>query len=230
MALYIYNYVYIQISWMAVNSSWGVFMFPAAFCSDLLMRSHKFSIIFKSGDWAGHVMPWMSLYRLNSSIMRARTCGDLRMRLTAPSACVLHIWGCITWYGVGTLCKVDGNINAVKYHDILDNHLWPVLVRHFADKPYRFLPVAFYSDLLMQSHKFPIIFKSGDWAGHVMPWMSLSRLNSSIMRVRWTGASCVRVEIFEWGLPPRVHVSAISEEGVCYDLGVHYMVWCGNFM
>jgi hypothetical protein len=45
------------------------------------------------------------------------------------------IWGCITWYGVGTLCKVDGN---VKYRDILDNHLWPVLARHFADKPYRF--------------------------------------------------------------------------------------------
>jgi hypothetical protein len=39
---------------------------------------------------------------------------------------------------VGTLCKVDGNINAVKYRDILDNHLWPVLAHHFADKPYRF--------------------------------------------------------------------------------------------
>jgi hypothetical protein len=48
------------------------------------------------------------------------------------------IWGCITWYGVGTLCKVDGNIDAVKYRDILDNHLWPVLARHFADKPYLF--------------------------------------------------------------------------------------------
>lgn len=48
------------------------------------------------------------------------------------------IWGCITWYGVGTICKVDGNINAVKYREILDNHLWPVLARHFADKPYRF--------------------------------------------------------------------------------------------
>ena len=46
------------------------------------------------------------------------------------------IWGCITWYGVGTLCKVDGNINAVKYRDILDNHLWPVLA-HFAHKSYR---------------------------------------------------------------------------------------------
>jgi hypothetical protein len=39
---------------------------------------------------------------------------------------------------VGTLCKVDGNIEAMKYRDILDNHLWPVLARHFADKPYRF--------------------------------------------------------------------------------------------
>jgi hypothetical protein len=48
------------------------------------------------------------------------------------------IWECITWYGVGTICKVDGNINAVKYRDILDNHLWSVLARHFADKPYRF--------------------------------------------------------------------------------------------
>jgi hypothetical protein len=85
------------------------------------------------------------------------------------------IWGCITWYGVGTLCKVDGNINAVKYRDILDNHLWPVLARHFADKPYRFqddnvpvhrarindmFPAAFCGDLLMRSHKFSIIFKT----------------------------------------------------------------------
>jgi hypothetical protein len=29
-------------------------------------------------------------------------------------------------------------MRAVKYRDILDNHLWPVLARHFADKPYRF--------------------------------------------------------------------------------------------
>jgi hypothetical protein len=26
----------------------------------------------------------------------------------------------------------------VQYRDILDNHLWPVLARHFAGKPYRF--------------------------------------------------------------------------------------------
>jgi hypothetical protein len=30
-----------------------------------------------------------------------------------PKASVM-IWGCITWYGVGTLCQVNGNINAEK--------------------------------------------------------------------------------------------------------------------
>jgi hypothetical protein len=34
-------------------------------------------------------------------------------------------------YGPGTLCKVQGNINAQKYINILDNHLWPVIARHF---------------------------------------------------------------------------------------------------
>jgi hypothetical protein len=31
-----------------------------------------------------------------------------------PKASVM-IWGCITWNGVGTLCQVNGNINAEKY-------------------------------------------------------------------------------------------------------------------
>ena len=48
------------------------------------------------------------------------------------------VWGCITYDGVGTLCLVDGNITAQKYIDILDEHLWPVIVRHFLNKPYLF--------------------------------------------------------------------------------------------
>ena len=34
------------------------------------------------------------------------------------------IWGCITWNGVGTLCQVNGNINAEKYISVLDSQLW----------------------------------------------------------------------------------------------------------
>lgn len=48
------------------------------------------------------------------------------------------VWGWITYDSVGTLCLVDGNITALKYIDILDEHLWPVIARHFSDKPYLF--------------------------------------------------------------------------------------------
>ena len=46
------------------------------------------------------------------------------------------IWGCITWHGVGTLTAVNGNINAVKYQEIIDENLWPVLARHFPNGNY----------------------------------------------------------------------------------------------
>ena len=39
--------------------------------------------------------------------------------------------GCISWFGPGTVTAVDGNINAIKYQDILEDHLWPVIVQHF---------------------------------------------------------------------------------------------------
>lgn len=43
-----------------------------------------------------------------------------------PVKVSLMIWACITWNAVGTLCVVDGNINAQKYIDILESELWPV--------------------------------------------------------------------------------------------------------
>ncbi|CAC5380437.1 unnamed protein product [Mytilus coruscus] len=43
----------------------------------------------------------------------------------------LMIWGCITYEGVGTITVVTGNINALKYIEIVDNFVWPVIARHF---------------------------------------------------------------------------------------------------
>ena len=45
-------------------------------------------------------------------------------------------WGCITYYGVGTLVAIDGNMNTDKYISVLDDNLWPVVVRHFSDRPW----------------------------------------------------------------------------------------------
>lgn len=41
------------------------------------------------------------------------------------------VWGCVTWEGVGTVTAVNGNINAEKYQETLDENLWPVIARHF---------------------------------------------------------------------------------------------------
>ena len=48
------------------------------------------------------------------------------------------IWGCITFNGVGTLTTVNGKINATKYIDILEDNLWPLIVRHYPEENYIF--------------------------------------------------------------------------------------------
>jgi hypothetical protein len=40
-------------------------------------------------------------------------------------------WGCISYYDVGTLTPVEGNMNSEKYISVLDDNLWPVIARHF---------------------------------------------------------------------------------------------------
>lgn len=58
-------------------------------------------------------------------------------RRAKPSYEVM-IWGCISWHGVGTITAVNGNINAEKYQQVLNDNLWPVIVRHFPNEQYIF--------------------------------------------------------------------------------------------
>ena len=44
------------------------------------------------------------------------------------------VWGCICYNGIGTLTKVEGNINADKYISILENNIWPVIVKTLSRK------------------------------------------------------------------------------------------------
>ena len=50
----------------------------------------------------------------------------------------LMVWGCICYEGVGTLTGVEGNINAAKYIEILEDNLWPVIAQHFPHNNYVF--------------------------------------------------------------------------------------------
>ena len=40
-------------------------------------------------------------------------------------------WGSISWFVPGTVTAVNGNINLIKYQDILEDHLWRVIAQHF---------------------------------------------------------------------------------------------------
>ena len=64
--------------------------------------------------------------------------GEKRPKLTYTKISRFTVWGCITWYDVGTLCQVNGSINAEKYISVLDSQLWPVIARHFPDDSYVF--------------------------------------------------------------------------------------------
>ena len=57
---------------------------------------------------------------------------------TAPRKVSVMIWGCISWYGVGTITTLDGTLNRNKYNEILENNLWPVITRHFPDQNFLF--------------------------------------------------------------------------------------------
>lgn len=47
-------------------------------------------------------------------------------------------WGCILYYGVGTLVPVEGNMNTEQYISTLDDNLWPIIVRHFSNNGWIF--------------------------------------------------------------------------------------------
>ena len=44
-------------------------------------------------------------------------------------------WGCISYYGLGTLTPVVGNLNSEKYINNLDDNIWPVIAQHFPTSP-----------------------------------------------------------------------------------------------
>lgn len=48
----------------------------------------------------------------------------------------LMIFGCITYEDMGTLTIVNGNINASKFIDIIENNVWPIIARHFTNNEY----------------------------------------------------------------------------------------------
>ncbi len=51
----------------------------------------------------------------------------------------MAVWGAFCCHGPSTLCKIEGNLNAEKYIDILENELVPMIDRYYGGRPVKFI-------------------------------------------------------------------------------------------
>lgn len=78
----------------------------------------------------------LKVWRRSCEVWRPECLGYVAV--TPSTTIKLMVWGSLTYYGVGTLVTVNGNMNSEKYIETLDDNLWQVVAKNFGNNPYIF--------------------------------------------------------------------------------------------
>ncbi|GFW84425.1 transposable element Tcb1 transposase [Trichonephila clavipes] len=100
-----------RLQWCRVHRHWTVDMWKTVFWSD----ESRFTV------WQSDGRVWV--WRMPGERFFS-DCIVLTVKFGGGS---IMVWGCFSWFGLGTLVPVIGNMNSEMYVDILDNAALPTL-------------------------------------------------------------------------------------------------------